>query len=498
MTSRRYIVCLCFVLIAAAGLRLWGIGEKSLWLDEIMTVQKASGSFGEMMGQIRQHDAHPPLFQIVEWLWLRLDQGDGFARVPSALFGLMGVWLAAVIARRLFGRGAALAAAVVTAVSYFNIFYSQEARLHAMVATLFLAQVWALLRILAARERAGWGLWAAYAALALASLYTYALCILTIGALAAAYLWHTGRGRLAAWWRRSPAAAGARRPQWGRFAAAHGAVALLFLPWAGVLRERTAMLRESLGANPGGVGLPSARELIDGVAVWGIGPQSFGGGMLGVALGLALLLAAAVCLWDRRRRRPAFFLGALFLLPLAGYLLLPMPRVHQYEAKHLIFLQPLLLIALCGARRPLAAARRGVAAPALYVTLALGALNGFGLASYYRAEFQKEDWRGAARAVTERFAPGDVILFTPDYVGFAFGYYAGGGYPTAGAAPIARGQVIAPEFKRLWVVSCESPVEKPLPIGEALTRQGWRGERVADLPGEVGRVGVERFVREGR
>ena len=499
MTSRRYILCLCVILIAAAALRLWGIGEKSLWLDEIMTVQKASGTFGEMMGQIRQHDAHPPLFQIVEWLWLRMDQGDGYARIPSVIFGVVGVWLAAMIARRLFGRGAGVAAAVVTAVSYFGIFYSQEARLHAMVATLVLAQVWVLLRILAARGRAGWGLWAAYGALGLASLYTYALCILTIGALAVVYLWHTGRRRLAAWWAKRPVAAAERRPEWGRFVAVHVVIAVLFLPWVGVLMDRTAMLRRALGVNPEGVGLPSARQLIEGVAAWGIGPQEFGeGSMIGVLLGVALLLAAVVCVLDRRARRPAAILGGLFLLPLAGYLILPMPRVHLYGAKHLIFLQPLLLIALCGAHRPLKAERRGLAAPVLYVALALGALNVFGLASYYRADFQKENWRGAADVVKKRFAPGDVVLFTPDYCGFAFGYYAGGGYPTAGAAPIMKGEQIAPEFKRLLVVSCESPVEKPALVGDALARQGWTGEMIANMPGAVGTVQVHEFVRGQR
>lgn len=494
MTSRRYIFLLCVVLTAATALRLWGIGGKSLWLDEIMTVQKASGSFGEMMGQIRQHDAHPPLFQIVEWLWLRMDQGDGFSRIPSVILGIIGVWLAAMIARRLFGRTAGLAAGVVTAVSYFHIFYSQEARLHAMVATLVLAQVWVLLRILAARGRAGWGPWTAYGALGLASLYTYALCILTLGALAAVYLWHTGRRRLAAWWRKRPST-GERRPQWGPLVAVHAAIALLFLPWAVVLMDRTAMLRESMGANPAGVGLPSARQLIEGVAAWGIGPQEFGAeSAIGLVLGVALLLAAVVCVADRRARRPALVLGGLFLLPLAGYLILPMPRVHLYEAKHLIFLQPLLLIALCGARRPLASGR-GLAAPVLYVALALGALNVFGLASYYRADFQKENWRAAAGVVAKQYAPGDVVLFTPDYTGFAFRYYAGDKYATAGATPIMQGQVIGPEFKRLWIVSCESPVEKPSPVGDVLVRQGWRGELVSNLPGAVGTVQVHAFVR---
>ena len=249
------------ILILAATLRLWGLGAKSLWLDEILTVQKASMSFSDMMSQIRQHDAHPPLFQIMEWLWLRLDKGDAYARAPSVLAGVACVWLCFLIARRLFGRKAALAAAVMATISYFGIFYSQEARLFSFMAALFLGQVCLLLAILERRGKAGWGLWLAYGLVGLASLYTYALCALTAGALGLLYLGLT--------WR--------RHRQFGRWLAVHAAIALLFLPWVPTLQARTADLEASVRAHHDSIGRPTDSEIAGGIADWAIGPWAKSG-----------------------------------------------------------------------------------------------------------------------------------------------------------------------------------------------------------------------------
>ena len=332
------------ILILAATLRLWGLGAKSLWLDEIMTVQKASMSFSDMMGQIRQHDAHPPLFQIVEWLWLRLDKGDAFARAPSVMAGVVCVWLCFLIARRLFGRKAALAAAVMAALSYFGIFYSQEARLHSFMTALFLGQVCLLLAILERRGKAGWGLWLAYGLVGLASLYTYALCALTVGALGVAV-------SVA-----DVAAASATRAMAGGARGDRVALSALGADAAGAhggpRSEHSRASRQHRKADRLGGRRRNRR----------MGHRSAGhgrrGGYLAPAIGLGCSARGGGRGLFAESRRPAKILGVLFFVPLLLYLVLPMPRVHLYEAKHLMFVQPILLIALSGARLPFRALGR--------------------------------------------------------------------------------------------------------------------------------------------
>jgi len=488
------------ILILAAALRLWEVGAKSLWLDEIMTVQKASMSFSDMMGQIQQHDAHPPLFQVVEWLWLRLGKGDAYARAPSVLSGVACVWLCFLIARRLFGRRAALAAAVMAALSYFGIFYSQEARLHSFMTALFLGQVCLLLAILERRGKAGWGLWLAYGVAGLASLYTYALCALTVGALGLLYLWLT--------WR--------RHRQFGQWLAVHAAIALLFLPWAPTLRARTADLEASVREHHDEIGRPTASEVAGGIADWAAGPWAKSDmrserGVLppstfGQVLGWLLIPVAAIAAFHRRSKRPAKILGILFFVPLLLYLILPMPRVHLYEAKHLMFAQPILLVALSGARfsfRALGKERRSFVL--LAVVLGFVALNAIGLRDYFRPGFEKENWRRLASDVSERAGANDLILFNPGYIGYAFDYYA---RLPADLAPITRagaesllkpGVRIEGNHPRIWLIEDWSAVSRPFPqVVENLAAQGWYARASKLMNGSLGELRWTLLLPKGR
>jgi 4-amino-4-deoxy-L-arabinose transferase-like glycosyltransferase len=472
------------ILILAGTLRLWGLGVKSLWLDEIMTVQKASMSFSQMMGQIRQHDAHPPLFQVVEWLWLRLDRGDAFSRAPSAAAGVACVWLCFLIARRLFDRTAALAAAFMAALSYFGIFYSQEARLQSLMTALFLGQLCLLLAILERRGKAGQGLWIAYGLVGLASLYTYALCALTVGALGLLYLWLTRR----------------RHRQFGRWLAVHAAIALLFLPWVPTLRARTAELEASIRAHHDSIGRPTASELADGIAAWAIGPSRF----IRPVIGVACLVAAAAAASYRKIRRPAKILGVLFFLPLLLYLILPMPRVHLYDPKHLMFAQPILLIAISGARLsfPIKGKERR-SRVAVIVALGFAALNALGLRDYFRPDFEKENWRQLAHYVSFRARADDLILFNPNYAGFAFEYYAQ--LPAdlqiakAGVEPLLQpGVRIEGTHPRIWLIEDESAVSRPFPQAlETLRAQGWYVEADGFMKGSLGKLSWTLLLPKG-
>lgn len=480
--SRRKRAWLLLVLLLAVALRLWGLDAKSLWLDEIMTVEKASKPFAGMMQEIRDHDAHPPLYQVLEWLWLRLGRGDAFARLPSVAAGCAAVWLVYLIARRLLDRKSAIAAALLTALSSFHVYYSQEARLHALATTLFLGQTYLLLCIVSRRHKVGWGWWAAYGLLGLLSLYTYALCILTIAALAVLYIWLR--------WR--------RKPQILALVLVHVAIAALFLPWFPILHERTAAVAASVRRLHDAAGRPGPRELTAGIAAWAAGPFGWNGrGSTGPALGLMFLLAAGLSLATRRSPRPAKVLGLLFVLPLAGYLILPMPRVQAYDPKHLVFLQPLLFIALAGAHGPLGRSRRRRFLPLVYAVAATAALNLVTLGRYYQPDFQKENWRTLFRDVDARVKPRDAFIFNPDYVGYAFAYYARTPEGKAGVFHLAqRGKRLGPDIERVWLIRCRSAVAVPSEkIRERLQEKNWQMKEQTRYVGALGYLQWTLFTR---
>ena len=486
--KRRDRVAILVILLAAFCLRLWGLGEKSLWLDEIMTVENASRPFGEMIEHLEEFDAHPPLYQALVWLWLRVGTGDGFVRFPSALAGCASVFLVYLIARRLMGRRAALVAATFMALSSFQIYYSQEARLFALLCALFLAQFYVLLRILHQRGRAHWVWWALYGVLIAVSLFTYVLSILAIGAFGALYLWLSRRGR---------------RIQWAQLILVHMIVALLFYAtWYPHLVQQSKDLKENIALRHDAKGRPGAVALLNGAAVWGFGPQREETGLLVPILGAGIVAAAAVAIATRRTKRPAVILGALFALPLIGYMILPMPRVQAYDPKHLVFLQPLLFIALAGARRaPGVLAGRKRLGPLPYAMLAVIALNLFSLGDYFHPEREKENWRDLFAYVDERVTPNDAFIFEPEYTGFAFSYYARTAEARAGVRILMErglGRNIGPALRRIWLIECRSAVAGLHPERrERMQAAGWTVSEAKACDGMVGRLEATLFLRNG-
>jgi hypothetical protein len=143
-----------------------------------------------------------------------------------------------------------------------------------------------------------------------------------------------------------------------------------------------------------------------------------------------------------------------------------------------MFLQPILIIALSGARlsfRVPGMRRRNYIL--LIVVLAFVALNAIGLRDYYRPGFEKENWRRLATDVSRLAGPNDLILFNPGYIGYAFDYYAQlpADQPRAGAEPLLQpGARFEENHPRIWLIEDWSAVSRPSPqVLENLEAQGW-------------------------
>ena len=150
MAKRNYLALLAILLLAFA-LRVYRLDSQSLWYDEAVTAQVASQGIGELT-RWTADDIQPPLYYYVAAGWLRLaGRGEWALRFPSAFFGTLTVPLMWAVALRLFGRGrsgrvAALAAALLTALSPLYVYYAQEARMYTLLTFLGLLAGYALLR----------------------------------------------------------------------------------------------------------------------------------------------------------------------------------------------------------------------------------------------------------------------------------------------------------------------------------------------------------------
>ena len=148
-----------------AALRFSTLRVQSFWLDEAVTHSLVTRSLSSMLAAIPHSESTPPLYYLLAWVWVRIfGAGEAGLRSLSALFGTATIVLLALIARRLAGNRAALAAAALAAANPLLIWYSQEARAYALLVALCALSLWCLLR-------EDWRGWALAASLALATHY---------------------------------------------------------------------------------------------------------------------------------------------------------------------------------------------------------------------------------------------------------------------------------------------------------------------------------------
>jgi mannosyltransferase len=171
------------VLALALGLRLYGLGHESFWIDEVASLRVATQSLHDIILNYRPH-MHPdrgaeqaPLALAVMHLFLSPSVSEASARLPSALLGAATVALLYFFARHLFPAPVPLLAALFLALSPLHVWYSQEARWYAQWILLALLSYWALTSAWKTGSRRAWF---AYWLCTVLNVYTFILTFLII------------------------------------------------------------------------------------------------------------------------------------------------------------------------------------------------------------------------------------------------------------------------------------------------------------------------------
>jgi mannosyltransferase len=141
-------VGLGLTLLLATWLRFYRLAGQSLWSDEGNSVALARTGLGEIAGRTAL-DIHPPLYYWLLHGWMRLF-GESEIAVRS-ISVVAGVLLVAVVYRlgtRLFDRWVGLLAAFIAAVSPFQVYYAQEARMYVLLALLGALTAWATIGLM--------------------------------------------------------------------------------------------------------------------------------------------------------------------------------------------------------------------------------------------------------------------------------------------------------------------------------------------------------------
>lgn len=436
-----YFIIILLVLIAFA-VRAVPINAQSLWRDEVdalcyayefphLVVQAlAPGTAGDLItpctcpslpvtpagspgesvtrrltrtlgGMIRENG---PLYFFLLRGWVAVTGTSEYAmRFLSLACGVLCVPLVYTLGHRLFDCPTGLFAALLVAISPYLTWYSQEVKMYTLVSALALLAIYGLRR---AVEGGGWRWWAVQIIATSLAFYTHILAALLIPVQVLLY---------SAWWPRA-------RKQWVGALVSLACLILPYLPLALWQASQVLRVRET-GFYPYKLG-EMVQILLNG---WSLGILS-----QGQPWGTVLISALAA--WG--------LVSFLFLSPVGR---------KQGEGSSRFALVcwlaiPLLAVWFVSLRQPLFTDRYLIwTAPAFYLLIALGlaSLWRFGnwgrwvvvlplsiiLAISYANQWQqaiepiKSNFRAAAAYVTERYAPGELIIFQIPHGLYTFDYY---------------------------------------------------------------------------
>ena len=416
---------LVVLLLAAFALRILYIDQQSIWYDEALSIYYARGSIGEMLTQVSASD-HPPLHPLLLHLWISLcGDSELSVRLLSTWWGMLSIALLYALAKRVTP-DVGLVSALLMGVSPFAVWYAQEARGYTLALALSLAAVEAALGLLGARPRPSWDRYAAYVALAVASLYSHFYAGFVLLSLNIAYLALNARAlfrgseariRLA-WWTLAQVLAIALFGPWIPFVARqlsenatywHGAVG-----WQQIVGQTVTAL--SVG-----------ESLTDGWAIVGTAAMS------------TLALLGSIVLGRRGRDRSFLVLSwAWMLVPTFLVIAINLTRP-KFSPRYLLnALPPFLVLAAAGARHLFGAARRhafttrGWSATALLLltTGLLGGATTRSLANHYFDErLYRSDFRAVARYIERHASQQDLIVLVGGHSYPALAYYYHGSLP---------------------------------------------------------------------
>ena len=357
------------------------LGEQSFWYDEAITHGIVAHSLGHVLSTVPKSESTPPLYYLLVWLWSRVfGTYEVGLRSFSALCDTLTIPLVWLLGRRLVSERVGLVAALLTAVNPILFWYSQEARSYALLVLLSALSLWVLVWALEAPSARRLLLWGLSGAVALCAHY------FAVFLVAAEALWLLFALRSAG------------RPATARLTATRLAAALGPVVVAGA-----ALLPLAIHQNDGRAGFIAENSGSIAFRLAQLAKQDIVGfdeplKMATSIVAVLLVLLALLLLLQRGSRRERHAV----LLPLAvgtGTVLLALivaaVGTDYVNTRNLLPSFPAFVVVVAGGLGAARAGRSGALTLLALVVISLVSVIGV----ITTPEFQRMDWRGAARAL---------------------------------------------------------------------------------------------------
>jgi mannosyltransferase len=432
-------IWLVLIILLATTVRLYRLGYQSLWYDEAFSWAVGGAPLKIALAAILTDGGNPPLYQyFVLHPLFYLGQSEEIIRLPSAVFGILAIPLIYKVGHLCFGQKVGLVSALWLSLSPLHVWYSQEARMYAMVVFLSLGSVYFFLRTLREND---WKLWLGFVVLtALAYPTNYSAFLVSLMQLAFIICTFRTNYRVLHRWTISQILA-----------------FLPTVPWLVALLRREV---KSFGF--GWIPRPGPLDPLKTLWNFSLGYT----GILTPLISLSLLVftfAFLHGLWNQRSGSEGdppqvplvsyakLFLALWLILPIAFVFLISQLLVPIYIDRFLLVALPpyLILVAYGLLRIRNVIARRGlILALTLAISLSLGRI-------YFDPIYSKEDWRGLARYIAQQSQSNDVIFVRTLEGTLPLNYYYRG---QLGKVAMSTNRITAPlneiaqEYDRVWLV----------------------------------------------
>jgi 4-amino-4-deoxy-L-arabinose transferase-like glycosyltransferase len=148
------------IVVLGALLRVYALGAKSFWLDEIASVVIARMPGNSFWHWLWTDEGNMALYYVMLRPWLQIHLGEATIRLLSVVPGVASIPVMYLLGRRLFGRSIGLLAAFLLAASTCALVYSQEARGYSWLLLGTIVATYLFVRLI---ERPSYAMGSAYA-----------------------------------------------------------------------------------------------------------------------------------------------------------------------------------------------------------------------------------------------------------------------------------------------------------------------------------------------
>jgi hypothetical protein len=455
---------LIIIILVGSFLRSLALGTKGMWLDETFSVWLANHSIPEMLQWIVRIDQHPPLYYLLLHYWVALGGDTPYhVRFLSLIFGTGTIPIIYLIGKRISGAVMGLAAALLLALSPFNIYYAQETRMYTLLMFNAAVAIYALVRLLTdprsakpigsqfreylrawrtagpvepgseggfrykveTRGQKGWSAWVsrhrwspiqtietdltwvAFIVFSAATLYTHNTAVLLPLATNIFVLGLMLFQRI----KRAGAQPAFQAPSFWNWVKAQIGILILWMPWVFTfIKQASAVSQRFWIPEPTwGAVLQVLKSFVNAS-----GPiPAYLTRVIWILFSLVLCIGLV---HFRKKISQLLFLAALLAIPFLAELIVSIWRPVFLDRTLIWTTIPLFLVLAAGI------AQLKYRFLIIAVLGSLITINFFSVSDYFRF-YQKEDWSTAARAVAGFAEKDDLVLFNSNFVEIPFDYY---------------------------------------------------------------------------